>query len=456
MTWHVHPIGAPIEHGRVYHSADEAQAARADGQTITVVLSDHEQNAWTDREARRQNDGTYQLAPFQLATNAPWAHFAHLSRAREVMIAYTANPQRGHLDRHEVMTPCRYMMTFCPQLDEAAREVVCGEIRASMSATLHMATSADDIERAYNVRTSWTSCMAGQYESGSGTWVQRWDSGGTNGDRRVPSPVRAYGDSDLALAWIGTRGATPEQDTLAARAIVWPERKAFTRLYGDQPRLQAMLVAEGWTQVRSLTGARIRRIVLPSGDLSVPYVDGSSRATTEGEDWLRLGGDGRIDTSQQSGQVSDEGVQTCSRHDCDREADEGGNDQGLCARCYDAQCTCADCDETFEDSDEGTYSRSGDFYCETCYDEHEFTCQCCDEQCQPLALRGELDNEGLCFECQDAQLCDSCTAWTTGEMTDERCEDCTRTAALQAVTAAVRAALDAGATVQQITVAVGQ
>jgi hypothetical protein len=217
-----------------------------------------------------------------------------------------------------------------------------------------------------------------------------------------------------------------------------------------------MLTAEGWTQVRSLTGARIRRIVLPSGDLSVPYVDGSSRATPEGEDWLRLGGDGHVDTSQQSGQVSDECARECSRDGCDRDADEDGNDSGLCERCYDAQCTCIGCDETYEDSDQGMYSRGGDFYCDECYAEREFTCDCCDEQCQPLALRNELENETLCGDCQDAQWCDSCNAWTRGEMTDEGCEDCTRTAALGAVTAAVRAALDAGATVQQITVAVGQ
>ena len=141
--------------------------------------------------------------------------------------------------------------------------------------------------------------------------------------------------------------------------------------------------------------------------------------------------------------------------------DEDGNgaDQELCEPCHDAQCTCTGCDETHEDSDQGTYARNGDFYCELCYDEHAFTCQWCDAPCQPLALRHELDNEGLCGDCQDASTCDGCGTLTLAELHAGLCDDCARAAvleALEAVAAAVRAALDAGATVEQVTVAVGQ
>lgn len=365
MTWHVHVIGAPVEQGTVYHSAEEAQAARTDGETITVTLSDYEQNAWTDRERERLSDGTYQLAPYQLTSNAPWAHFAHLSRARAGMIAYTASPARGHLDRHEVMTPCRYLQTFCPQIDESARESICGEVRAAMGATLHFAKTADDIERVYAVKTSWTSCMAGFYLRES-TWVQRWTSGGISGERYTPSPVRAYGDSDLALVWVGTLGATPADDVLVARAVVWPERKQYVRIYGDQLRLQGMLKADGWTQVRDFEGAQIRRIVLPNGELSVPYVDGTARAKVDASgNWLRLG-IGGVNTSSQDGSVRD-GAGLCRRAHCYGETVNSRED--LCDRCYDAQCTCVQCDEVYEDCDEGITSAVGEWHCRACANE---------------------------------------------------------------------------------------
>jgi len=452
MTWYVHGIGAPIEKGMVYHSALEAQGARADGQTISVVLSAAEHDTWTRRERDRLCDGTYLHAPASLVQSAPPGHFPHLSRVREGMVAYTPSPEKGHRDKRDVITPCRYLVQFCPQVDAAGREAICGEVRAALEATMHRATTADEIERVYNIKTSWTSCMAGHYQSGSGQWMQRWNSGGISGDRHTPSPVRAYGDSDLALVWLGTLGATPEQDTLIARAVVWPERKQYVRVYGDQPRLVARLDAEGWERVSSFDGAQIRRIVLPNRELSVPYVDGTDRAKVDASgEWLRLGSGG-VNTSSQDGQVCDHAA-LCRRAGCRREVGDSSEDN-LCDRCYDAQCTCIQCDEVFEDSDEGITSAAGEWYCQTCADERAFSCDCCGEPVQPLEIDESLDNDGFCVDCQDATRCEACDEWTVEECVDGKCPPCVRTEALNALTLAVQTACDAGATALEIAAAV--
>jgi hypothetical protein len=80
---------------------------------------------------------------------------------------------------------------------------------------------------------------------------------------------------------------------IKARAVCWPERKVYVRVYGDVEQMQRAMTDLGYTQTeRALVGARIRRIEDENGNGHIiPYVDkgvqsggGSLHAKTDASD----------------------------------------------------------------------------------------------------------------------------------------------------------------------------
>lgn len=216
------------------------------------------------------------------ATTLPGLHFAHVSVEDKSMVAFTASEEHGVADRQTRMKPGKYLKKYYGDVlsdDEIAK--LAAEFGAHFAPPeLSFATDADEIERVY--RDGPRSCMA--YHPG---------------DYASPChPVRVYAGPDLALAYI-ERGA----GNITARALVWPDKKRYGRVYGDEQRIVPLLRAAGYSY-GSLSGARIQRIPVYNGGFVMPYIDGIDYATDEG-DYIRIGGFGSIYCQNTNG-LSDE------------------------------------------------------------------------------------------------------------------------------------------------------
>ncbi len=79
-------------------------------------------------------------------------------------------------------------------------------------------------------------------------------------------PARVYGGPDLAVAYM------VRNERITARAVVWPDRKYRTTIYGDADRFKPLLEKAGYIYRNEFTGARLRRV--EDGDrLRGPYLD---------------------------------------------------------------------------------------------------------------------------------------------------------------------------------------
>ncbi|MGV6876722.1 hypothetical protein ACUSIJ_29150 [Pseudochelatococcus sp. B33] len=324
----------------LWPSFDEAEAARQHLLTcspdaelrVALAGGDIGDLDWQSREKLRFADGTYAPTPWH---DEPWyqarhdEHFCHISREQAGKIAFTENPAKGQADRQLIMSPGRYLNRFFSEhLDNDAIRDWCARLSVLVQEhALKITQDADEIEDVY-VRGP-RSCMA--HEAG---------------DFEGPChPVRVYAGPDTALAYIGTR------DDATARSIVWPDRKVYARIYGDESRLRLLLEGAGYS-AGSLNGARIRRI--PHGDsFVVPYIDRGDDLADDGEHLVI--GRGSISSGNTTG-VADM-PWYCPR--CDSEGSpyetvyvaDGGSEE-WCSRCFHDHATFCDYNNRYYSDDE--------------------------------------------------------------------------------------------------------
>lgn len=232
-----------------------------------VVVDD---SVWHQREQSRFDSNAYRHLLFR---NEDWYreceavrfHFAHVSQDDPAKVAFTADNEKGQADVQTSMRVGRYLEQFFPDLPREYRERITREhVLNFVQQALQITQDAARIEWVYTNGPH--SCMA--YPR---TDVHHYVRG-------IPChPTAPYGDCDLALAYLLSEG---DDTRVAARCIVWPERRIFTRVYGDM-RLHSVLVREGWTQ-GSIDGARVRKIMYRN-DIISPYFDSG--------DWMRDAGD---------------------------------------------------------------------------------------------------------------------------------------------------------------------
>jgi hypothetical protein len=222
---------------------------------------------WELREQARFLIGCYEPVPWAAELAPIPGHYAHLSKDKAGLIAFTQDAAKGAADKQTQIKPGRYLTRFYPDLSPAdVRRIVNG---VSRPATLMIARTADEIEKVY--REGPTSCMSRPADEYDGPC----------------HPVRVYGDSDLALAY-----ALPPEGSPKARALIWPERKHFGRIYGDEVLLERLLDEAGYSR-GSLAGARIRRIPAdPDDDVKVvmPFLDDTRSFGEVDDQWLRISG----------------------------------------------------------------------------------------------------------------------------------------------------------------------
>lgn len=279
--------------------------------------------SWKARERARFADGTYVALPwigeawFDAKASELEDLFAHVSTTDGAKIAYTEDGAKGMADRQTRVKPGKFLAKYFPELstEEVARLSV-DYSKAYEDNKLFIVTDADDWERVYTNGPH--SCMAHS--------ADHFDSS--------MHPVRVYAGPDLALAYLERDG-----HGITARAIVWPEKKIYSRIYGDSARLADLLEEQGY-QAGDLDGARILKVA-EMGGFVMPYVDGVYGAEVDGK-FIRLGS-GDLATDKTNGLT------------------EGGY-------------SCACCDSRVRDGD-GRTNASGDFLCDECYSDQHFYCE---------------------------------------------------------------------------------
>ena len=420
MPYYLHLTIADPMTGREYITAKDAHAAKvametATDWTVTFTATTDERLLWRKRERTRFDDATYARVPWSCAdwyyakqiTGEPLPvtcpsdddgsydtlHFAHLSITHPGMVAYTPSEDFGIADRQIRVRPGKYLQKFAPSLSRADVDRFCAECKCfDDSNVLQYARTADDIERIYVNGPE--SCMSHRAD-----WYTK--TGGMH-------PVRAYGDSDLSVAYM----VSVADDRIIARAVIWEANNVYSRIYGDAHRLKALLQDAGFNPGNVL-GATIHAIPTARSDrYLMPYLDGVDSASLRGTGTTAvfvLDDDGPYAGDSTDGTASRTQYNECSNC-CERIPD----DQDLCASCAeneeDETYTCEHCArETCSINQIRGYGS----VCDDCYDEH-YRCATCDAH--------HFDN-GNEVARHPGLYCDDCLSDMTAECAIEGCNE---------------------------------
>lgn len=289
---------------------------------------------WRKREQARLDDGAYTRLPRDWVGSSWFGdpskrevfepvqavycrpprfpdHFAHISVEKVAMVAFTENDKKGVADRQTRMSPGRYLNRFYSDwLTKDEIQYLATQMGAEYNddAELHFAKTADEFEMVYTSGPS--SCMSHapcDYSS-------------------PVHPVRVYAGFDLELAYL------KRDSRITARALVWPMRKIYGRVYGDEQRLVKKLNDLDY-KTGSLHGAKITRLKHKKHYV-IPYLDYLEGATDEG-DHLVLSEDdyGCCGGDRQNGLSGEQQYACCC---CDEYVSNvvNHNDDHYCSDCF--------------------------------------------------------------------------------------------------------------------------
>lgn len=259
-----------------------------------------EENDWKRREATRLKNGTYTLLPWYQEgwwTERPIfeEHFAHVSEKNPRLVAFTANHEHGVADRQTRIALTTYLDRFYSNLAQHEREEIATRHRDhfGLAPELKFARTPDEIIDVYT--NGPRSCMSHHADDFAGHM----------------HPVAVYGDSpDLAVAYIAAESDSDEDQRITARAVVWPEKKRYSRLYGHESELKSLLVAAGYYS-GGMEGARIRAIRDNNSQAYImPYIDGGRACSEDPASkgaYLVIDSNGAISASETNGLSEERG-----------------------------------------------------------------------------------------------------------------------------------------------------
>jgi hypothetical protein len=319
-------------------------------------------SAWREREALRLRDGTYTPLPAWW-TDAPWwqnsiaaaDHYAHVSQCG-TMVAFTESADKGSADRQTRVLATRYLTRYLSDRLTPQEIVLIGSRFAAPKAALSISYEAADFTRVYLAAahcaesSSYPSCM--RYESATFSTPCH--------------PVEAYAGHGLAIAFIKM-----DDGSIPARAIVWPEKKIFVRVYGieesDKHNMATLLADAGYTREDGFDGAKLSRIPFHHDErLVMPYIDGDTQRLEDRGDYLIVTQHGEIEGSSTAGwsELVDENSVECDR--CGAREDQ-----------------------------DDAHAVSGDTWCSRCANRHAFYCQASDEMyCNSVGSRTVTTRRG--------------------------------------------------------------
>lgn len=318
---------------------------------------------WRARERAKFESSEYAplpdyFAPLEINPD----HFLHVSKDKPELLAYTKNESKGRANIQSRITLAGYLDTYHAGISRTIRAMV-KEAHAATTLEpdgLKFATTPDEIERVYTNYDSTHHAVAGS--------CMRYDTGEFR--TSLPfHPTRVYGAGDLAIAYLAN-----EDDETITRALCWPEKKIYSRVYGDNDALHRALLARGYQKSAyynryenpTFAGAKLLRCDHDDYPcvFVMPYIDEEIRAHDEGE-FLVLTTAGPICTRETNGWSQE-------------------SSEYICERCEEG------CDDTYE-----VYTRQSrtQSWCECCRNRHAFYCSYSESYYSDAVESVEMDND---------------------------------------------------------------
>ncbi|WP_207184005.1 hypothetical protein [Methylobacterium indicum] len=187
---------------------------------------------WHEVEAERLSSGQFSRFDVEkVGLPVITEHYAYLND--EGRVSYVPSEEYGAAGRRHDVTAGSYLNRFYTALSPS--EVELYEARLRYEGQLQI---TDDPKRAVEIyQNGPSSCMSGKFKQ--------------YGEKH--HPVEAYFAGDLALAYLEDNGE------IIARCLIWPEKKLYTRAYGDLAKIKSLLRAEGYSQ-GDFFGAKMQRL----------------------------------------------------------------------------------------------------------------------------------------------------------------------------------------------------
>lgn len=339
-----------------YFTAQEAEIARGLYLGVKTRIKMLVDDSWMERERSRLYDGTYTKLPDYLDTFTQPHHFAHVAKQDPAKLAFTATPEKGMQNIQTVISVSTYLGRFTALSGDQIRDLAARyESRNTINdETLVINYTRKAFRFAYDNQpvksesSDHTSCMARSARSYTGHLVFH----------PYLHPAEAYSTDQDGLHIAYTTDPR-HPDTVTARAVVWPKRMHYVRVYGLEERdrigLQSLLQSRGYTRRYSFEGAPLARIGLGNGNdaedgtFLMPYIDGDTKTVDDHPSVKRF-------------YICDNG---------DYVADETSG----CIKVGNAHtnATCDHCGDRMH-SDDG-HTVGGDLWCESCYENESTYCE---------------------------------------------------------------------------------
>lgn len=328
----------------IYDTAQDAIAVRGmySFKTRIQAVVDPNDSSWMERERIRLEDGTYTPVPswFELYCNPD--HFVHLAKYTTLsdgMLAFTENAQKGQQDIQLKLSVSRYLARFhgdnlsSDRIRDIAGKFAADTYTLTIEQTKEAFIFAYEGQEVCSESSLHVSCMA-----------KTTDHFGTPVHPAAAYYTGSRGDS-LAIAYI----RDPKNDRkVLARALVWPSKETYVRLYGTSETmritLREKLEAAGFTRDDDFSGARLKRIEMDDARFVMPYIDGDCQCVDDHGDYFEIVGSGDYTATSTSGYIY-----SSSRYTCDN------------------------CGDGMDEDD--ARDVQGDTWCEHCYENHTFFCE---------------------------------------------------------------------------------
>jgi len=264
-------------------------------------------------------------------------HFPHVSQANRMMLAFTESPEKGAKDIQTQIKPGTYLKRFYGEYlsDDEIRAIVMEWTRIYSDAELCFARTPDEIVSVY--QTGPNSCMSGQANQYRTRAIDN-----VSGNAHFYHPCEVYGQphSDLTLAYTKNKGG------IAARCLVWEDKKRYGRIYGDPTLIERELSELGYRR-EEFVDAKLGRVEVRGNNFLMPYIDGWSEVKDMGDHFLL--------TNNYTAQTKKE---RCKFYCCSR---TDGITPGR--EVY----TCTECGGEVDEGD--VYRTNGENYCSDCHSE---------------------------------------------------------------------------------------
>jgi hypothetical protein len=330
---------------------------------------------WRKREALRFADGTYKKVPWAdekwfVESKVAQDHFLHLSKRHPGKVAFTEDETKGGSDLQSPLRAGRYLSRFFGDVltKQQIQHYVTQFSVLYENGVLLFADSSDEIEEVYTANGSPRSCMGTTQHRRNEGWGQTF-KGSANGLWDSPfHPVRVYGAGDLAVAYFKTEGV------ISGRALVWPEKKTFSRIYGDVYRMNGMLDMAGYRHANPIGARLLRHVVDEAGEddsgyrgtyYVAPYID---KGPKSGEGHLSVYPNEADNQKTLIIVDAGEGVPCGSLNGCSAKIERYSGYRPF------PRIACDDCGERVREDMTVLMNDTDERLCEDCYGLHGFSC----------------------------------------------------------------------------------